>query len=124
MEATKKKKAYLKPEMSRFEVKTQEFIAGSVIVDDQGKVELLLDRGKENCFAQGTQEGVAFFEGACFQMNLNQTGSNCTTNTGEPLGEYLIRMGFKSKHFYKITKIEGDNVYCEEVTICQENTSY
>ena len=29
MEATKKKKAYLKPEMSAFEVKTQEFIAGS-----------------------------------------------------------------------------------------------
>ena len=36
MEATKKKKAYLKPEMTKFEMKTEGFIAGSnsIIIED------------------------------------------------------------------------------------------
>lgn len=36
MEATKKKKAYLKPEITKFEMKTEGFIAGSnsIIIDD------------------------------------------------------------------------------------------
>ena len=43
MEATKKKKAYLKPEMSRLEVKAEKFIASSfkdVIIDPEIKKEI------------------------------------------------------------------------------------
>ncbi len=44
MEATKKKRAYLKPEMSRFEMKTQEFIAGSkeIIIDTPEELTMFL----------------------------------------------------------------------------------
>ena len=84
MEATKKKKAYLKPEMSRFEVKTQEFIAGSKEIieippttEDNEIIDFTSALGPE-CTKGGTYSQIV--AGGCetFKINSLQKEDKCS----------------------------------------------
>ena len=80
MEVTKKKKAYLKPEMSAFEVKTQEFIAGSRV--EIGEIEIVpdLDAGNNSCLTgktwQTLKSGKVYDTGKCVYTEFEQDNGN------------------------------------------------
>ena len=127
MEATKKKKAYLKPEMNRFEMKTQEFIAisGQIIEDNTGEVVHMITLGDKSCFSQytnvGTSENISVND--CFQLNSSMKG--CTIpdenapNGHKNMYDYLVtELRFIPGAFYKITAIDGDKISCMQVPNC------
>lgn len=111
MEATKKKKAYLKPEMSAFEVKTQEFIAGSKHVEEE-------DFTKEEfqaippCLVGGGQSFIKNYKvNDCFNVNKQAYGNECLSS--------LPSFNLIPKETYKIIKIgEDGTVYVKLASKC------
>ena len=121
MEATKKKKAYLKPEMSAFEVKTQEFIAGSKVVIEEEELKAAL--GVEPCFATGTTCGTDPTPGCSFVVSYENGGCK-KDHTIEIDGVETIfnpynsmkQAGFIYGHTYKVEKVENGFFYCTDIT--------
>ena len=70
MEATKKKKAYLKPEMNRFEMKTEGFMVGS-------KVEVDVTVPEEEKIIQGLLSSQCTDNGSAFNQLV--PGGDCQT---------------------------------------------
>ena len=109
MEATKKKKAYLKPEMNRFEMKTEGFIAGSkeiVWVPDTPEVPYKEGFIEEHCTQGGVVKQMEIGETRCFPVNDNDVA---TCKLIQELG------GVKNKDYIQITR-KGKNLYQAELT--------
>ena len=104
MEATKKKKAYLKPEMSAFEVKTQEFIAGSRV--EIGEIVIVpdVDAGNNSCLPGGTwseiKNGNNYNTGKCVYTQFQ-------SNTGDNASDFL-KAGFQVGDCLVMKVIEQD----------------
>ena len=79
MEATKKKKAYLKPEMSRFEVKTQEFIAGSKYKEEEDYTREQFEAIPPCLIGNASSwiPSMNYKEGDCFTVNGSALGNHC-----------------------------------------------
>lgn len=123
MEATKKKKAYLKPEMSRLEVKTQEFIAGSKPIIEVDEDTFIIGTGIPSCFSQGTSNGVAPTLNACFQMNSAFMNAKCykeeitlSDGTKSTVGKEFEKAGLEPGKFYKVIEINTYSFKCREST--------
>ena len=121
MEATKKKKAYLKPEMTKFEMKMEEsFMIASKEEVEIEETQLKAALGTHPCFANGTTCGVNPVVGCILQINSLNNGCNKTetdTNgtTYNPY-EILMNAGFKENLYYEVKEVKNGYFYCVETT--------
>ena len=114
MEATKKKKAYLKPEMTKFEMKTEGFIAGSneVIFTPDTPEENWTKEGylEENCTKNGVAKALNIGQSICFRANKDdETGCKILRELG------VSTQNGHPNNIVKITNIDG-TLFRAEIT--------
>lgn len=125
MEATKKKKAYLKPEMNRFEMKMESpFMAPSKVIVEVPEEEYTASAGVSPCYSQGTSCGTAPFVGCTFVVNDNFMTNGCAqqivnvNGTATSGKELLVKSGLIAGHKYQVLSIsENGNMRCEDITL-------
>ena len=110
MEATKKKKAYLKPEMSMNNVKSQGFIAASFKEEEDFTEEEF--QAIPPCLSGAGQSFINNYkENECFTVHNQAYGNNCLTG----LPSFRLIPGEQ----YKIIKIgEDGTVYVKLLSKC------
>lgn len=124
MEATKKKKAYIKPRMEKFEMKMETaFLAGSKEIIVIPEEDYIASAGVSPCYSQGTTCGTAPSVGCEFVVNDNFMTNGCAQQTITLNGvnmkgkEVLIKAGLLAGHRYKVISISSDgNMKCEDIT--------
>ena len=95
MEATKKKKAYLKPEMNRFEMKMEApFLAGSkdeiIITPTQPDKDWTTGILEPHCTKDGVAKKLGIYEYTCFRANsADLTSCELFALLGANIGEWI-----------------------------------
>ena len=131
MEATKKKKAYLKPEMSRLDMKVESsFLLGSkdeiIITPEQPDVDWTVGWLEEQCTQDGVAKSLPVGGQTCFRANKNDYEScrlfyelGAKTGKGKDETQDIIKLTRISQEQYRA---EFSPIMCETITEVPEGT--